>query len=128
MDDVNALPPPYAEEGVLHHEVARGSLTYRRFSAPGRYSSWAREPARWTVVITKVRLLVTRRGYPMVNVAWTDRRIQSLECLVDKKKLVIRADVARFHADWRGTIEVRARCADPDAVLMKIERIRAEFR
>jgi hypothetical protein len=118
----------FEREGLLHHEVARGSITYRNFRGYGRYSSWAREAARWTIVVTNRRLTVSRRGHPMVSVPWGDDRIATLGCTVDGDRLVIRADAAHLSDRATGTIEVRARCANPASVLALIESMRSGAR
>lgn len=111
-------------EGLLHCETVAGTLTYRHYRAPGRYSSWKREPARWTVALTRYRLVVRRDIGPMVNVPWSDARVRTLRVAVDGPDLLIAADASAFHADSSGTVETRARVADPAAVVAKIDRMR----
>ncbi|WP_141566371.1 hypothetical protein [Pseudonocardia sp. N23] len=115
----------WEREGILHQETVGGTITYRRFRAPGRYSSWAKEAQRWTVVVTRWRFSVlTGRGVPMVDVPWNDRRFDALDISLDGEKLLVVADVARFRTDSTGTIEVRAKCADAAGLLQLIGRQR----
>jgi hypothetical protein len=111
-------------EGLLHCEIVPGSVTYRHYRAPGRYSSWKKEPARWTVAVTRRRLVVRRDSGPMVNVPWADARIRTLRIAVDGPDLLVGADASAFRADSSGTVETRARVGDPAAVVALIERMR----
>jgi hypothetical protein len=117
---VDALLP----EGVIHAEVARGSLIYRNYRSPRRYSSYRSEPALWTLAVTRVRLHVQRRGMPAVNVPWADPRVHALEIVADDKVLHIHADVAQYDRTATGTAEVRIRVGDPRAVRELIDSMR----
>jgi hypothetical protein len=113
----------FAREGLLHQETARGTITYRHYSAPGRRSSWAKESRRWTVVLTQRRFVVLGRHGRVVDVAWTDRRFATLDIGLDGAKLLVVVDVARFSADSTGHVEVRVACADPAALLRMIRSL-----
>ncbi|ODU06363.1 MAG: hypothetical protein ABS81_04940 [Pseudonocardia sp. SCN 72-86] len=107
----------FNREGLLHQETAGGTITYRHYRAPGRYSSWAKEPRRWTVILTQRRFTVLGPHGPVVNVPWTDHRFATLDIRLDGEKLLIVADVSKFGADASGYVEVRAKCADSAALL-----------
>ncbi|ANY07754.1 hypothetical protein [Pseudonocardia sp. HH130630-07] len=111
-------------EGVVFCETVSGSLTYRHYRSPGRYTSWSRQPVRWTVALTRRRLVVRRAQGPMVNVGWGDPRIATLTVGVDGADLLIAADVHEFHADSTGTVKTRSRVADPAAVVALVEQMR----
>lgn len=47
-----------------------------------------------------------------------------LDCAVDGDRLLIAFDAGVFRDDSGGTVEVRARCADPRSVLTLIDSLR----
>lgn len=120
----------YAREDVLHAEVALGTLTYRGYHGPAlaEGGGYEKKWVRWTLVVTRRRLVVRHRRGPVVDVPWTDPRAGLLHCAVEGRKLLVRIDAARFRPDARGTVEVRVRCADASAVLRLVDVLRAHGR
>jgi hypothetical protein len=98
-------------EGVLLlDEGVRGSVTYRDFRSPGRYSSWRRQWYTSSIALTKVRLVALRRSAPIIDVPLTDERIRRLRLLPEGgDTLLVAFDAALFRDDWSGTIEYRFR-------------------
>lgn len=120
--------PPGAEfepEGLLHCEFVRGSVTYRDYHRPGKRTSLEKFAAACLIAITRRRLVVRAGNRTQIDVPWTDPKITQLHCALDGDRLLIRFDASVFHPDSGGTVELRARCADPRAVLTLIEEQRA---
>lgn len=99
------------QEGILlSDEGVKGSVTYRDFRAPGRYSSWRRVGLIASIIVTNVRLVALSSSNPLINVPFSDERIHGLKCSVEEgEKLLIAFDASLFHDDWSGTIEYRFR-------------------
>lgn len=111
----------FEPEGLLHCENARGTVTYRNYHRPGKRTSLEKRLAFLTVAVTRQRLVVREGRRPMVDIPWTDPAIAQLHCSVDGDRLLITFNAGVFHPDSGGTVELRARCADPRSVLTLIE-------
>jgi hypothetical protein len=85
---------------VVADEGIAGSVTYRDFRAPGRYSSYRIQAFIGSIVITNVRLVGLMGSRFAVNVPFTDERIRQLQLSKDRDRLVIAFDASLFHADW----------------------------
>src|ERR1041384_5705925 len=94
---------------VVADEGVPGSVTYRDFRAPGRYSSWRKQGFVGSVVVTNNRLVALMYSNFAVNVPLTDERIRQLQISVEGDRLLIAFDASLFHNDWSGTIEYRVR-------------------
>ena len=64
---------------VVADEGVPGSVTYRDFRAPGRYSSWRKQGFVGSVVITNSRLVALMYSSFAVNVPLTDERVRQLQ-------------------------------------------------
>lgn len=115
-------------EGVLLlDEGVRGSVTYRDFRSPQRYSGWRRQWYTASIALTKVRLVALSRSSPVIDVPLADARIRRLRLLPEgDDTLLIAFDAALFRDDWSGTIEYRFRTPQArlfaDAVRERIGR------
>lgn len=100
-----------AEEGVvLIAENLRGTITYRRYRAPGSYSSWRKTMITATVALTHARLLVWSGRTKHVDVPFNHPLRSAVAVRVDKpNRLSVTADVGAFHADRSGEVELRFR-------------------
>lgn len=107
----NPMMAELEQEGILlSDEGVKGSITYRDFRSPGRYSSWRRVGLRASIILTNVRLVALSSSNPLINVPFADQRIHGLQCSVEgEEKLLIAFDASLFHDDWSGTIEYRFR-------------------
>lgn len=94
---------------VIADEGISGSVTYRDFRAPGRYSSWRKQAFIGSIVITNIRLVGLMSARFAVNVPFSDARIRQLRFSRERDRLVIALDASLFHDDWSGTIEYRYR-------------------
>lgn len=92
---------------VVSDEGVGGSVTYRDFRAPGRYSSYRKQAFIGSIVVTNVRLVGLMGSRFAVNVPFTDARIRQLQISRERDRLVIAFDASLFHDDWSGTIEYR---------------------
>jgi hypothetical protein len=117
------LPPAVRsaleQQGVLLlEENLGGSVVYRDFRAPGRYSSLRIVAQSWALALSTTGLLLWAGTGPFIDVAWTEPRLPGLRATVDDKgRLVIAWDAGLFRPDWSGTIEAHVAVADPAAVL-----------
>jgi hypothetical protein len=99
-------------EGIMvADEGISGSVTYRDFRAPGRYSSWRKQAFIGSVVVTNIRLVALMSSRFAVDVPFTDQRIRQLQISRERDRLVIAFDASLFHDDWSGLIEYRFRTA-----------------
>ncbi len=103
---------------IIAADQLPGSITYRNFRAPGRWSNWKRRWFLGSIAVLQDRLIAYQWSNRLINIPFTDQRIHSIQ-LVDESldKLAIIFDAKLFHADWSGTIECRF--SDVDAPAMK---------
>jgi len=72
-------------EGILaFDEGIKGSITYRDFRAPGKYSAWRRQWFTGSVVLTQVRLVSLLSLSRAIDVPLADERIRSMRFSVEK--------------------------------------------
>lgn len=111
------------KEGVvLREEGIGGSVTYRNFRAPGRYSSWRRKWFTGSIVLTNAHFLAFRYSTPILGVPWKDRRIKALDCFLKGDEILCVAfDAALFNDDWSGDVEVRFRTSRAQSFLEVIQ-------
>jgi hypothetical protein len=112
-------------EGILAlDEGIKGSVTYRDFRAPGKYSAWRRQWFTGSIILTKVRLVSLQSLSQAIDVPVADERIRSLQISVEKEgTLLIAFDPALFHPDWSGTIEYRFRTTEAEAFVDKLREL-----
>ncbi len=96
------------ENIVLQDEGVPGTVTYRNFRAPGRYSSWRKQWFTAALIVTRVRFVTLRGSKPLIDVPLTDQRIGRMGITVDGA-LGFAFEAGLFHADWSGSIEYRFR-------------------
>jgi hypothetical protein len=104
-------------EGVLlQDEGIPGSTTYRNFHRPGAYSGWRRVWYSASLTITRTRVVGLASSRLIINVPFTDTRLQRLNISVENSDVLLVAfDAALFHNDWSGTIEYRFRTPQAQA-------------
>lgn len=104
-------PAALSEEGLLIlEENLRGTTTYHQYRAPGRYSSWKKEPLRASVAVTQRRLAMWSGRTKHVDVP-ADHPARAAVTVVAEKpdRLRIDVDTAAFHSDRSGQIVWRLR-------------------
>jgi len=107
------LPPE--GHGILSLERARvvleslcGSITYRKFRAPGRYSRLRRQWFLGSLALTEKRILAYRYRQRLVNIPFDDARIRKVHfSLEEPDTCCMKFDAALFHASASGQIELR---------------------
>lgn len=106
---------------VVADEGIPGSVTYRDFRSPGRYSSWRKQGFIGSVVVTNIRLVCLMQSRFAVDVPFTDARIHQLQISRERDRLVIALDASLFHDDWSGTIEYRYRTSQAAEIIKWIQ-------
>lgn len=109
-------------EGILAlDEGIKGSITYRDFRAPGKYSAWRRQWFRGSIVLTQARLVSLLSLSAAIDVPLTDERIRSMRFSVEKEgTLLVSFDPSLFYPGWSGTMEYRFRTSEAPAFLEKL--------
>ena len=115
----NQLKAQMDGEGILlQDEGIPGSVTYKNFHRPGSSSGWRRVWFTGSLTVTQTRIVGLSYASPIINVLFTDPRIQRLNVSVEKRdRLLIAFDAALFHDDWSGAIEYRFRTPQAQAFL-----------
>ena len=117
------MVPILEQEGiVLLEEGIGGSVTFRKFRAPGRRYSYRRNWFSGSLVITETRFAGFGFGKPLINVPLEGAHLGKLECSLEKdgSVLLVSFESGDFQDDWSGKIECRFRT--PKAKLF-LERI-----
>jgi hypothetical protein len=109
-------------EGVLlSDEGIKGTVTYRNFRAPGRYSNWKRQWYTASVTLTKTRLVAFRHSSQIIDITLTDERFRRLLFSLEAETtLLVAFEASLFHHDWSGTIEYRFKTPHAQAFLDKL--------
>ena len=110
-------------EGILFQdEGIPGSVTYKNFHRPGSSSGWRRVWFTGSLTITQTRVVGLSYASPIINVPFTDPRIQRLSVSVEKRDtLLVAFDAALFHDDWSGAIEYRFRTPQAQTFLETLQ-------
>ncbi|HEX8368118.1 MAG TPA: hypothetical protein VF604_06225 [Pyrinomonadaceae bacterium] len=120
------IPAPYRaaleSEGVLlSDEGIKGTVTYRNFRSPGRYSNWKRQWYTASITLTKTRLLAFRHSSQIIDVSLADERFRRLQfSLEDETALLVAFDASLFHNEWAGTIEYRFKTSQAQTFIQKL--------
>lgn len=107
------LPPEGREivgtEGQrLMIESVKGSITFRNYRAPGRYSWRRRQYFLGSLAITPLRLVAYRYSTCLINVPFSDPKMASLEITVEKiDTICFRFDAAAFDDKCSGEVVAR---------------------
>jgi hypothetical protein len=93
---------------VLFEEDVKGSMTFRNFRSPGRYSNWRKVLITSLIALTKTRLLALKGSGPIIDVPLTDERLRQMRfSLEGEKTLLVAFDANLFQPEWSGEIEYR---------------------
>jgi hypothetical protein len=99
-----------AEGMLLLEEELPGSITYRNYRAPGRYSSWKKEPTSGAIAITASRLVVWTGKSKHIDLPRSGPLRTAVEVTLDGADHVrFGYDAGRFSAERSGQVEVRLR-------------------
>lgn len=104
-----AMVPILEREGiVLEDQGVSGSVTFRKFRAPGRIYSYRRSGLVGSLVITNLRFAAFGFSKPLVNLPLKKGKLGLLELSVPKRnKFLVKFNAGDFHEGWKGTIECR---------------------
>jgi len=113
-----------ASEGlVLTEEGVRGSVSFRKFKAPGRRYSKRKSWFSGSVAITQKRVIAFAFSKRVINVPFDDPRLRKLNCSAeDDACLCFSFEAADFNPEMSGSVEVRF--ATPQAQLFA-EKVRS---
>lgn len=107
------LPAKYADrlrfEGVeVLDEGVGGSITMRRFRAPGRWYWWRRNGFSGSLVLTGSTFAAFTTFRPLIHLPLNDPRLRELHCSVDDEGVLhVDYNAALFNDQWSGDIELR---------------------
>ena len=100
------------ERIIALDEGIKGSITYKNFRAPGRYSNWRRQWISGAVALTENRLILQRESTPVINILLTDERLQKMKfSLENETTLLFEFEPNLFLENSSGEIEWRFRTA-----------------
>lgn len=115
-------PTLHGEGIVLLDEGIGGSITLKKFKAPGRYHSWKRNWFTGCIVLTERTFAAFGLINPLIYVPLGHENISELHCTMEKSgKLFVKYNAAAFNEKWSGTVELRFKT--PKAQMF-IERLR----
>jgi hypothetical protein len=93
---------------ILLDEGIGGSVTLKKFKAPGRRHSWKRSWFTGSLALTQQTFGAFALIRPLIFVPLSDARLSKLRCeLVDGGTLLISYDASLFNEKWSGTVECR---------------------
>jgi hypothetical protein len=107
------IPKRYAptlhDEGIiLLDEGIGGSITFKKFKAPGRYHSWKRSWFTGCIVLTERTFAAFAFIKPLIYVSLDHKNISELRCTIEESDtLLVQYDASAFNEEWSGTIECR---------------------
>lgn len=101
-----------SENPIASDEGIKGSITYKNFRAPGRYSNWKRRWIVGAIVLTEKRLILQQYSRPVINIFLTDERLKKMRVSVENENvLLFEFDPVLFLENSSGEIEWRFRTA-----------------
>ena len=97
------------KEGVvLLEEGIGGSVTFRKFRAPGKRYWFRRNWFSGSIALTQAHFRAFQYSQPIIGVPWSDAKVKELFChLEDDRTLCVAFDASTFNDQWSGDIEVR---------------------
>ena len=95
---------------ILIDEGIGGSITLKRFKAPGRYHSWKKSWFTGCLVLTEQTFAAFAFARPLVLLPRADDRLASLQCSLEgTATLLVSYDASLFDEKASGTVECRFR-------------------
>ena len=119
------MVPILESEGiVLEDQGVSGSVTFRKFRAPGRIYRYRRSGLVGCIVITKLRFAAFAFSKPLINLPLEKEGIGMLELTVPKRnKLLVKFNAGDFHEGWKGKIECRFSTEFADMFLERLKHV-----
>lgn len=97
-----------SEGNVLMDEGLKGSVTLRKFRAPGRFHSYKKTGFAGSIVITGIRFAAFTYSRPIINIPVKDERLKLLDFSIPKEDIFcVKFDANTFHDNWQGSVECR---------------------
>lgn len=110
---------------VLRDEGIRGSVTFRRFRAPGRYHGWKRSWFSGSIALTRQHFLAFKYSRPIIGVPWDHDKLEELTVRLEgENTLCVAFEASVFQEDASGEVEVRLSTPLAREALGQIERLR----
>jgi hypothetical protein len=120
--------PLEAEQIVWLEEGVRGSVTLRKYKAPGKRFSYRRVYFSGAVGMTRKRVFAFAYSRRLINVPFKDARIKQLSVSVEnKKRLHLGFEAGAFDQDRSGTVECRFSVKAPEDFLNHLNRLAGRF-
>lgn len=111
------------EDVQLLAEGLTGTITFRKYKAPGRRSNLRKVGVAGAVCVTDKRLLVWGARGKLVDVPHDDERFGSIEVSAEQSDKVLFAwEAALFHDNRSGRVEVRLHPVQADQVVALLRR------
>ena len=93
---------------ILIEEGIGGSITLKKFKAPGRRHSWKRNWFTGSLVLTEKTFAGFSFFRPVIFVPFSDKRFSVLNCGIEKgTTLLVGYDASHFNEKWSGEVECR---------------------
>lgn len=110
------------DEGIiLLDEGIGGSITLKKFKAPGRYHSWKRSWFTGCIVLTERTFAAFALMRPLVFVPLVDKRLSELRCSVEERiTLLVIYDASLFDERQSGIVECRFKTAKAQSFLEQL--------
>lgn len=104
-----AMVPILESEGiVLQDQGVWGSVTFRKFRAPGKIYNYRKSGFVGSVVITELRFAAFAFSKPLVNLPLEKEKLELLDLSVPKRnQLLVNFNAGDFHEGWKGTLKCR---------------------
>ncbi len=108
---------------VLQDEGIGGSVTLKKYRAPGRYHGWKRSWFSGSIVLTQEHFLAFKYSRPIIGIAWDEERFEELNVRLEKgDTLCVTFDASAFQESASGTVEVRLKTPLARALLDQIRQ------
>ena len=93
---------------VLQDEGIGGSITLKRFRAPGRYHGWRRNWFSGSIVLTRQHFLAFAYSKPVIGLPLNARQFKELQVsLENEETLCVQFDASTFQENASGEVAVR---------------------
>lgn len=102
-----AMVPILRSEGIIiMDEGVKGTVTLRKFRAPGRFHSYKKSGFAGSIVITALRFAAFTFSRPIINIPINDEKIKLLDLSIPKEGILfVKFDAGAFHESWKGSVE-----------------------
>ncbi len=122
------VPKKYAPtlrgEGIiLLEEGIGGSITFKKFKAPGRRYSWKRNWFTGSLVLTRQTFAAFALIRPLIFIPLADQRLSALYCRIEEGgALLVSYDASLFNDKWSGKVECRFKTAKAHLFLKQLKQ------